>query len=76
MVIMYSKDRQAGGFSTYANDFGEGIMVFTYDKDGNMIPVWFDKFHASEFAKSVWHAKRKYWGIHSLTQTITGEDDE
>ena len=73
MGIMYSKDRQAGGFSTYANDFGEGIMVFTYDKDRNMIPVWFDKFHASEFAKSVWHAKRKYWGIHSLTQTITEE---
>ena len=39
MGIMYSKDRQAGGFSTYANDFGEGIMVFTYDKDRNMIPL-------------------------------------
>ena len=64
-----SKDRTAGGFSVYANDWDEGIMVYTYDKDRKqMIPVWFDHFHCREFAKSVWYAQRHYWGKHRISK--------
>ena len=71
--LMYSKDREAGGWSVYARDYGEGIMVFTYDKDRNMIPVWFDRFHCKEFAKSVWHAQREYWD--SLEPKVKGDEE-
>ena len=74
---MYSKDREAGGWSVYANDYGEGIMVFTYDKERNMIPVWFDRFHCKEFAKSVWHAQREYWEKNpSSAETVKPTEEQ
>jgi len=72
-MVQYVKDREAGGWSVYARDYGEGIMVFTYDKDRNMIPVWFDRFHCKEFAKSVWHAQREYWENLSSSSTVKEE---
>lgn len=53
---MYSKDREIGGWSTYARAYGEGILAFTYDKERKMIPVWIPKYKAIKLAMTVLQA--------------------
>lgn len=53
---MYSKDREIGGWSTYARAYGEGILAFTYDKERKMIPVWIPRFKAIKLAMTVLQA--------------------
>jgi len=53
---MYSKEREIGGWSTYARAYGEGILAYTYDKERKMIPVWIPKYKAIKLAMTVLQA--------------------
>lgn len=60
--MMYSKDREIGGWSTYARGYGEGIMAFTYNKERKMIPVWIPRYKAIKLAMTVLQAfNYRHW---------------
>lgn len=60
--MMYSKDREIGGWSIYACSYGEGIMAYTYDKGGKMIPIWIPRWKAIRLAMTVLEAfSYGYW---------------
>ena len=60
-MVQYAKTRWVGGVSTYARSYGEGLMLFTYDKERKMIPVWVSRFVANQIRKSVEVAEEQFW---------------
>lgn len=59
--MQHVKDRRVGGFSVYRAGYGEGLMMFTYDEDRNMVPVWVSRFVANRIRESVEYAEEHYW---------------
>ena len=60
-MTQYAKNRRVGGFSVYARSYGEGIMLFTYDEDRKMIPVWVSRFVCNQIKESVIYGEEQAW---------------
>lgn len=66
-MTQYAKNRTVGGFSVYRAGYGEGLMLFTNNKEhDDMIPVWVSRFVANQIKKSVELSEKEYWEIHTL----------
>lgn len=67
MTRQYAKNRTVGGFSVYRSSYGEGLMLFTNNKDhDNMIPVWVSRFVANRIKSAVELSEAEYWEPHIL----------
>lgn len=60
-MVQYEKNRRVGGFNVYARDYGEGIMLFTYDEERNMIPVWINRFVCNQLKGAIEYGEAQAW---------------